>query len=239
MYKKFSIIFNNKDSRKDLDLFVEQRPNIPIAEEDINTIEVEGMNGSLTEKYGTYKDIQIPITFNIANRNDFYGQFRQIKDWLQNIQDNKLVFSDDPNYFYQVSYISLDKNISRISKAMGKFIATFVCKPFSYSFDGLNTITITQSINFINVGTAIAYPILKLYGSGDITLTINNNNVILTGISSNITLDSVMKEAYNDNAENLNNKMNGDFPTLYVGENNISWTGNINKIELQPNWCYL
>jgi predicted phage tail component-like protein len=239
MYRKYSILFNNKDSYSDLGLSITHRPNIPIAEESINTIEIEGLNGSLTEKYGTYKDIPIPIEFNAVNRKDIHSQFRQVKAWLQSIQDNKLVLNDDPDFFYKVNYITFDKDIERKFKVLGTFTATFVCKPFSYSFEVLNKITITQSMKLSNEGTAIAYPIMKIYGSGDITLTINNKNIVLTGITDNITLDSVMQEAYNDNAENLNNKMDGYFPTLDVGSNNISWIGAITKIELQPNWCYL
>jgi predicted phage tail component-like protein len=237
--RRFSILFNNKDSVKDLKLQIDSRPNIPITEEDINNIAIEGLNGSLTEKYGTYKDIQIEINFNTVNFKNIHSQFREIKAWLQSIQDNKLVLSDDPDYFYKVNYVTFEDNIERKFKYGGLFKATFVCKPFSYSFAGLNRITITQSMKLSNEGTAIAYPVLKIYGSGDITLTINNKNIILTGITDNIILDSIMKEAYNDNAENLNNKMNGDFPTLDTGINNISWIGAITKIELQPNWCYL
>ena len=47
-----------------------------------------------------------------------------------------------------------------------------------------------------------------------------------------------MKNAYN-NSVSLNYKMNGDFPTLSLGENNISWTGNVIKLEIQPNWRFL
>jgi predicted phage tail component-like protein len=239
MYRKYSICFNNKDSYKDLGLSITHRPNIPIAEEDINNIEIEGLNGSLIEKYGTYKDITIPIEFNVVNRKDIHSKFRQVKAWLQNVQENKLVLNDDADYFYLVSYITFDKAIERKFKVLGIFTATFVCKPFSYSFVGLSKITITQAMKLSNEGTAAAYPVLKIYGSGDITLTINSRNIILKGISSNITLDSIMKEAYNDNGQNLNNKMNGEFPVLDVGFNDISWTGTIAKIEIIPNWAFL
>lgn len=235
----YSVYFNNINSFNDLGLYIETRPNPPIAEEEINVINIEGRNGTLVEKYGAYNDIEINIKFININEDNFCEQVRNIKAWLQNIQDNKLVLSDDTNYFYLVNYIKLDKEILRELEILGSFTATFMCKPMAYSFEGLNKITITQSTSLINIGTVIAYPIMKLYGSGDITLTINSKNIILTAISNNIILDSIMQEAYNDNAENLNNKMNGDFPTLEVGSNNISWTGTITKIEIIPNWCYL
>lgn len=35
------------------------------------------------------------------------------------------------------------------------------------------------------------------------------------------------------------NRMSGDFPTLLPGSNAISWTGNVTKVVIQPNWRYL
>lgn len=47
-----------------------------------------------------------------------------------------------------------------------------------------------------------------------------------------------MKNAYNGSTL-LNNKMSGEFPVLELGENNISWVGNVSKLEIQPNWRWL
>ena len=37
----------------------------------------------------------------------------------------------------------------------------------------------------------------------------------------------------------MNGCMSGDFPTLLSGSNAISWTGNVTKVVIQPNWRYL
>lgn len=34
----------------------------------------------------------------------------------------------------------------------------------------------------------------------------------------------------------MNSAMSGDFPVLLPGQNAISWTGNVTKVEIQPNW---
>ena len=66
----------------------------------------------------------------------------------------------------------------------------------------------------------------------------NNKSIYLKEITDKIIIDSEMKNAYN-NSVSLNYKMNGDFPTLSLGENNISWIGNVTKLEIQPNWRFL
>ena len=48
-----------------------------------------------------------------------------------------------------------------------------------------------------------------------------------------------MMEVYKDD-ENKNNSFTADdFPVFEVGENTISWTGNVERIEIQPNWRWL
>lgn len=37
----------------------------------------------------------------------------------------------------------------------------------------------------------------------------------------------------------MNGNMTGDFPTLLPGQNAISWSGNVTRLEIQPNWRYL
>ena len=37
----------------------------------------------------------------------------------------------------------------------------------------------------------------------------------------------------------LNSAMSGEFPSLKSGQNAISWTGDVTKVEVKPNWRYL
>ena len=53
-----------------------------------------------------------------------------------------------------------------------------------------------------------------------------------------VTIDSDKQDAYVD-AVLKNRSMNGDFPILKVGKNNITWTGAITKIEVVPNSRWL
>ena len=37
----------------------------------------------------------------------------------------------------------------------------------------------------------------------------------------------------------MNSAMSGEFPILKPGMNAISWTGEVTKVEVKPNWRYL
>jgi phage-related protein len=73
-------------------------------------------------------------------------------------------------------------------------------------------------------------------GSGDIDLTIGEVTLGITELISSITIDVPQRLAYNDGI-NLTGSLAGDeWPTLPVGTTAISWTGNITRITITPNW---
>ena len=85
-------------------------------------------------------------------------------------------------------------------------------------------------------------PLIKVVGSGDVTVNINNQELILKGLEDEIEVDCEIMNAYkkiNGDIVLLNNKMYSDFPVLEVGENQISFEGNVSKIEIIPRWVVL
>ena len=85
-------------------------------------------------------------------------------------------------------------------------------------------------------------PLIKVIGSGDVTININNQKLILKGLEDEIEVDCEIMNAYkkvNNDIVLLNNKMYSGFPVLEEGNNNISWVGNISQIEITPRWVVL
>ena len=62
--------------------------------------------------------------------------------------------------------------------------------------------------------------------------------VELTDISGNIVIDSALQEAYKGTTL-MNDHMSGDFPVLKPGQNAVSWSGNVTRVIVRPNWRYL
>ena len=230
----FYFIFNNKKNI-DLGIKVVKRPNIPIPERNIELKSLKGRDGSLTRDYKTYNDIKISVSLNfISGENDFINKGAEIGDWLYNINDNKLIFSDNEKFYYKVKKIEC-KDIERSLKIIGKFIVTFVCDPYKYYIDN-NEIEITNSTEIVSpILVESSKPLITVFGAGDINLTINNKRVQLEKVDENIIIDSVLKECYKGK-DNLNYKMHGEFPKLIRGSNTIEITGTIEKIIIKANW---
>ncbi|QLY82229.1 distal tail protein Dit [Clostridium intestinale] len=235
MARKYFIEFNNLNSL-DLGLKVTKRPNFPLPKRRYETHDIQDGDGQLVEDLETFDDVKIDVEFNFIDRINIHIKVTKILNWLNKIDDYKLYFADDIERHYNVKMIEYT-DIERQLKVKGIFTISFICEPYKY-YNQNNLISITTN-NYSFYSNELVYnapPLIKVYGSGNVTLTINNEDILLKSISGHIILNSILKEAYNDNIDNLNDKMDGYFPILKSGLNTLSWIGSVTKIEIIPNW---
>jgi len=221
-------IFNNISSQDYLT--IKTLPSIFKAQKDINLIEVEGRSGFLTQDLGSYRGIVKTIECIVKD----LSQADYICEWLDG--GGEVVFSNEPDKVYK-TVINNQIELSMLIKTYHSFLVQFQCQPHKYSLQN-NAITLQATGTIYNSGSAIALPIIKLFGTGSLTLTINGNLVNLTNVSEYVTINSDLMDCYKDTLLK-NNDMSGEFPILEVGNNNISWTGTVSKVEITPNWRYL
>ena len=121
--------FDDKHSITDWDLLMVSK-NIEEAEPRINTIEIEGRDGSidLTEALGAvkYNDRTLSFDFEIINPIDYWATRKAISNYL-NGRKAKIILDQDPNYYYygrcQVSDAANEKNV-------GRFTIECICEPY-------------------------------------------------------------------------------------------------------------
>ena len=226
-----NIVFNNLNSSKDLGLAITDMANIPVANET-----TEMVNGYII-RTGEYLPIELPITFRSKNLKNIIDHKEEILDWLYNVKDNKLILSFMPNRYYIVKNVVVD-NISRDFDKYNTISVTFTLEPLKYdTYD--KTMILTKSEKIYYMGNAKGKPKLKIYGSGNIELTINSETIQIKNIDEYVELDSKFLLCLNKNQQSKSRDMSGGFPILTKGINNISWTGNVTKIELLKRTAYL
>lgn len=229
-----TLIFNNKDSLKDLGIGVASLPSIPFSLEDIKEYKIQGRNGSLIRKYRTYQDRKIVFDLVVINYSDSAKAYNTISRWLYEIKDNKL-FYDKEYVYFKVKNISIDGLQKQAFYGEGLFKVTFIVEPFLYYKEN-QEIEITSNTKIVSPEFAYdGLPEITILGTGDITLLINNKKVLLEKVENSITINSQLMECYKDK-ENLNYRMYGEFPILNNGENTIDISGNIEKIIIKSNW---
>ena len=221
-------------------MHVLELPPLTKPSERVTFTDVPGRSGSLTTLQGedVYDDLLLTAQCIISDP----SKIPKLSAWLRG--SGKAVFANRQGGFYYariVNQISFEKILR--GNPHRSFAINFRCKPFWY-MNPVPVITLTASMSVItNPGSVYSEPIIKVFGSGDITLMVGMNIIELKGISGSVTLDTPLEEAYTGdfytNAVSMNNSMSGDFPVLKPGPNAISWSGNVTKIEIQPNWRYL
>lgn len=230
------IVYNNQISQN-LDLIIENTPQIPPSNIEYETVTIDGAE-NLTKIKG-FKDIDISFDFAYKVTPEEYLAKKSIIDnWLLGNINKNLVYSLDNFSLYKVKQISIGST-STASRILRRFTVTFTCEGLKYMLSGLERTTITTTGTILNnFGSYEAKPIIKIYGTGNITVTINGKSFTLSNVSSYVTVNSILKECYKDTT-NRGKYMVGDYPILPIGQNTISWTGTVTKLEIIPNWrCF-
>lgn len=229
-------------SSADFNIIITNTNQLSSPERNVEIIEVDGKNEALIIDKGNYKPFKLEFECVIDSEDTNINELsRNIKHWLQNDYTyNDLVLSDDYDYSYEAVCIN-KLDIIEVVEEVGEFQITFLCKPLRKHKSGEKKITLTSNATIYN-NYMTSKPIIKVLGSGDITLNINDQKVILKGIDGEIVLDCEVMNAYKEIDNEIilqNNKMYSEFPILEEGNNKISFTGNVNGIEIIPKWVMI
>ena len=231
------LIFNNICS-EELGIIVVEGPPEVLAQEEYEEIIIEGRNGTLIENKGTFPNIEKSfILTTIDLDQDIDLMIEKIKMWLFNIKDNKILYAI-PNRYNIVKKVIIEEDIKTTFEEYGDFKIKFLCEPFYYDLLEKN-ITITEKgTKFYNKGDFNSNPKIVLYGTGDSQLTINDTTVQINNVDERVLLDSKLFLCLDKDNNNKSIDMIGNFPTLDIGENTITWVGNITKLDISPRIIY-
>lgn len=233
--------YNGKVST-DFSILITKTNQLSSPERNIDVVEVDGKNGALLMDKGNYKPFELKLECSIDSENININQIAsQIKIWLQgDFSYKKLILSDDEEYYYEAVVIN-KLDIEEVIKELGEFQVIFLCKPLKKVVGGENKI-ILKSNKIIYNNYMCSNPYIKVIGNGDTTISINNQELVLKGVEDEIEIDSEIMNAYKTaNGEVIlqNHKMYSEFPILEEGKNNISWIGDVERLEIVPRWVIL
>lgn len=221
-------VFNNLNSL-DLDIVIEEgnMPPITNSQNEIEELPVPGRDGVLTIDTQRRKQVYKEITCILLEEDNKHI----VRSSLRGV--GRLLLSNEEGVFYKCR-VSESVEFKDHWNGGWEFTVKFLCHPFSYLISGDNV------INVITKGTVIynehedSRPLIRVYGSGEVDLIINND-ISKLNIDGYAEIDSELQESYKDlipvpiNTEWRKMK-------LKSGENIINWNGNISKVEVVPRW---
>ena len=219
---------------KDLGLILSEYPNIPALIENIKETEIEGRDGILIEKLGTFQNRKISCTFKIIDDQEYNKKLAIIKSWIRNIKENKLYINNDK--YFLVENVEADE----IRRELGKeaeITINFICKPFLYSEEIIRKDT-NKTIDINNFGDYATEPIIIIYGSGNIKLAVNEEAMTIEKVKDLVVINSKLKTVTDANGLSKDWDTIGNFPILEAGKNNITVSGATGEIIIKYNEKY-
>ena len=152
----------------------------------------------------------------------------------------KLFTSDEPTLCWEASVL---KGIewTRDEHSDGVFFDTakiiFTCQPFMRETAD-RTITVTSDQTIQNLGNTVARPLIKVYGSGDASFTIDGNEITIAAMQSAhpVTIDAATGYVYTDAGATT---MTGDIPVFKIGLVSIEIGTGVTKLEINPRWGWV
>ena len=235
-----SFKFAGKNSYDNFGIIISKRPNLPSPKRRVAYIDIPGRDSSLTYDERTYENITIGVECRIKDGN-LIDKIDEIKAWLFSVGESDLIFSIQEDKKYRAQVVnSID--FSQIAKKFSEFIIIFNCRPFKYAVSN-NIITINQSgTSIINEGSIASKPVIRVTCNESGEFKINDYEVKIVDFNGTIIIDSELEEVFSyieGEMINASNNISGEFPVIDVGDNLLSFSGGISKIEITPNWRWL
>lgn len=236
----------NGRSSEEFGLHIEKKDVFSAPEYDAAFTSIPGRSGDLIVSNHRFANVKVSYTVFLARKSiaDLSDVLRAVKGWLYAQPDryHEITDSYDTGYI-RYGVISGTLDIEEQFNKLGSFRVTFNCKPFKYSVEGLQEISVESGGSLFNPEAFTAKPVITLMGKGNLTLTLQNSGYNKTwnfkGVTDGVVCDSEQMNFYYGTVL-LNDKVTGDgFPELPPGETVLTVNGDVSEIKITPRWCCL
>ncbi|HHJ7731916.1 TPA: phage tail protein, partial [Streptococcus pyogenes] len=129
-------------------------------------------------------------------------------------------------------------SIKEVLRNFGRLKINFLIHPIKYLKTGKQEVPLVNGGTLQNPGNVQAKPILKIKGTGNGVLTINDFETGLENVQGELVIDMERHLVYKDVLSAWDNIVRTErhrMPLFDVGQNTISWTGSF-TITAVPNW---
>lgn len=195
--------------------------------------ELFGINGSYRVLEGSFASYERTFILHVKKM----VEISNVLDKFQS-NDNILEFS------YQLGSLVYANFIAASFEPFGnhawKLEIKLDMQPFRYP-KNVAPVVLTSAGTIDNIGTVYSEPVIEIEGNGDVSLTIGRKTMHLS-IIGKATIDCRQgkQNIFNANGAVQNTlRKRGGFFEIPVGRNGVTFTGNVRKVTIRPNWRYL
>lgn len=237
--------FNGKSSL-DYGLYITGSSTYNFTSKSIEKMSVPGRNGDLLVSNDRYENQTYTLTVGFFDTSNFHEKARNIRNWLMSADGYCRLEDDYHPDEYRMAVYTGGADISVTDLVHGEFELSFDCKPqhFLKSGEIKQTFTTTGDIKGSENQIYLAEPLVRIYGTGTLTIGLGTITVLKAG-TSYIDIDCAecyAYEDYNNRNENISVSFNSQehaFPKIGAESKHIAFPSTITKVEVTPRWWLL
>lgn len=211
-------------------------PQIVKPEERVQHVTIPGRSGDLTVTEGEQVWNSYIQTIGIAVHGA--ANVPAAENWLKGA--GTVTFSSQPGLEQAarvIGAVTLEKHSRGLDWWEGD--VQFYCDPIKHDVTETQITVTTSGTSISNPGDMVALPLIKITGSGAITIICGGKTMAIPDCTSGWVIDSENEWILNGSGVPQMNVCTGDFPVLNVGNNAITYTGSVTKLEITPRFRYL
>ena len=216
-------------------LYITGQGQYDAPERDIEEVTVPGRDGNLFIDNGRFNSLD--VTYSAFLRGHLPEKTRLIRAWLFGGKGYRQLYDTYDRQYFRRAAFKGPMNIESTLNRYGQCDVVFRCHPFRFLWDGQETTEFVKSGEIFNPEGLESRPYIKIYGSGSGTLYIGGQTGVCKAIDEYVELDSETQNAFKGGLNKNSTVSMEGFPILQPGDNAVSWTGGIAKIEIIPRWC--
>lgn len=229
-----SFTFNSKKS-SDLGLIVEKATINKTPARPYDLQKIPGRAGMLIVNSSIDELENVEITYTVGCK-DIAANRDAIAECLFGAPSYAKLIDSSETDCYRLAVCTSGQDWDEQILNFGTARFVFSCKPFRFLNSGDVKTTLTAAGQITNPTAYSSLPYIKITGSGNINLFIAGKSYAFVNVGSYIECDSDLQMVYTG-ASGKSDRANFDtFPELVSGDNTVSWTGTVSKIEIIPHW---
>ena len=228
------LIFRGVSTSSLTNVYVSEMPSHKKAAMRATEYYVNGRDGALHVNEGL-QNFDIKVVLVLVNATASTRQ--TVNAWADGT--GELVSSDDLTKAYMASVIQ-DITWQRVKANAGYYdtaTITFNCQPCMVEATD-STVTLNASGTITNPGSAVAYPLIQVNGSGDADFTFNGSHIYIDDMSAGtpVYIDCANGYVYTQTGAT---SIRGEIPYLDYGDNTVTFGSNVTSLVVTPHWRWV
>ena len=206
---------------------------------DVNVIQIPGRDGDIIMNNGRYESVIRTVPCRLETPEDINVEqvINDINNWLIDEEnDHELSWENDPDFKYLAR---IDNGVisQRFLSRFGHATINFRLQPIKYLRDSLIEQAVPTGTNLVNPFNIDANPVIRIIGSGDITIIFDEKPLVLTDINEGCVIDSEKHMITSlDGRVMLFKSMRSPFPVLKPRNNQITFSRSDIQVFITPRW---